>query len=50
MGHATALARHLDNDGLAQQLVLAAEQFDYERALALLETIPEVSRDKEIKE
>ena len=50
VGHATALARHLDNDGLAQQLVLAAEQFDYERALALLETIPEVSRDKEIKE
>ena len=50
VGHATALARHFDNDGLAQQLVLAAEQFDYERALALLETIPEVSRDKEIKE
>ena len=50
VGHATALARHLDDDGLAQQLVLAAEQFDYERALALLETIPEVSRDKEIKE
>ena len=50
VGHATALARHLDNDGLAQQLVLAAEQFDYERALALLETIPEVSRNKEAKE
>ena len=50
VGHATAVARYLDNDELAQQLVLAAEQFDYERALALLETIPELSRDKGIKE
>lgn len=38
--HATALAPHLENSELAEQLVSATEQFDFERALALLGSIP----------
>ena len=47
--HATALAPHLENSELAEQLVSATEQFDFERALALLETFPGKIRNKEAR-
>ncbi|MEK9587527.1 MAG: response regulator [Gammaproteobacteria bacterium] len=43
--HATKLAPHLGNKELAEQLVSATEQFDFERALALLGSIPRENQE-----
>ena len=43
--HATALAPHLENSELAKQLVSATEQFDFDRALALLGSIPRENQE-----
>ena len=44
--HASALAPHLENSELAQQLVSATDAFDFERALALLGSIPKENQEQ----